>query len=106
MFDYLKPKDGPVVEGLEKFEIVYAKNQPEYIPLPTLAGGHGQSAVSRWTFTDDQRQAIADGADVYLEVFHFHQPLAPVRVAIGKPEGARWKEWFASQIEAPFSLEV
>ena len=106
MFDYLKTYDGPVVEGLEKYEIVYAKNQPEYIPLPTLAGALGSSAVSRWTPTDEQRKAIADGADIYLENFHFGQPLSPVRMSVARPEGTMWKEWFAMQIEAPFASEV
>ena len=33
MFYFLKPRNGPVVDRLESKEIVYAADQPEYIPL-------------------------------------------------------------------------
>jgi len=106
MFEYLKTHDGPVVEGLEKYEIIYAKDQSEYIPLSVLPGALGSSAVSRWTPCDEQRKAIAEGADIYLENFHFGQPLSPVRMAVAKPAGTMWKEWFSVQIAAPFASEV
>lgn len=85
MFDYLSPKDGPVIDGMERQEIVYAKNQPEYIPLRTLCNSDDQmcGVVSRWSLTDRQRKLIADGADIFLELSTFHQPLQPIRMAIG-----------------------
>lgn len=83
MFDYLQPKDGPVVDGLEDEEIVYAKDQPEYIPLRTLKSSARSGAViSRWSPTEEQRKAIADGADIFLEMWTFHQPLQPIRMSI------------------------
>jgi hypothetical protein len=48
MFDFVEPHDGPVVVGLEKFETVYAKNQPQYHPLRTLPGRQGDSAIGRF----------------------------------------------------------
>jgi hypothetical protein len=82
MLDYLQPRDGPVIDGLESLEVVYAKDQPEYVPLRTLSGEEGMSAISRWTPTKEQRISIFNGADIMLEVYHFRQPLSPVRVAI------------------------
>jgi hypothetical protein len=102
MFEYLTVHDGPVVEGLEAFETVYARDQPQYIPLRTLPGEDGASALSRWTPTDEQRKAIAEGADILLEVIHFHGPLAPVRMAIIKPEGDAWSEWFCATTKGPY----
>jgi hypothetical protein len=104
MFDYLSASIGPVVEGLEDFEKIYALEQAEYIPLRTLPGEDGQSAITRWGLSDAQRKAIAEGADIFLEVIHFRGPLAPVRMAIGKQENdaALWNEWFASQTRGPY----
>ena len=84
MFDYLSPKDGPVIDGMESREVVYAKNQPEYIPLRTLPeGGPMGGVVSRWTLTPEQRKLVADGADIFLELSTFHGPLQPIRMGIG-----------------------
>ena len=83
MFDYLSPKDGPVIRGLEDREVVYAKDQPEYIPLRTLVGaGPDRRVLSRWTLTDKQREAVAKGADIFLELSTFGQPLQPIRMMI------------------------
>jgi hypothetical protein len=104
MFVYLETHDGPVVSGAEEFEKVYAKNQPEYIPLRTLPGERGASAISRWRFTDEQRKAIANGADILLEVVHFHGPLAPVRMMLSDrlDAGGHFPRWFAVQTQGPY----
>jgi hypothetical protein len=91
MFQYLSPKDGPVVEGLETKEVVYAAKQPEYIPLRTLRSKAPEASVfSRWTLTPEQRKAVAEGADIYLELLTFG-PLQPIRMAIG--DGTEDKDW-------------
>src|ERR1700733_12606155 len=85
MFEYLSPKDGPVIDGLESREIVYAKDQPEYIPLRTLRNSNDEmcGVVSRWALTPEQRKLVANGADIFLELSTFRQPLQPIRMAIG-----------------------
>jgi hypothetical protein len=95
MFDYLSPRNGPVVDGLENQETVYAANQPEYIPLRTLRanGPHG-AVISRWTLTDEQRKAVTEGADIFLELSTFNQPLQPIRMAISDTSGSRFVDWF------------
>ena len=104
MFDSLSASIGPVVEGLEDYEKIYALEQPEYIPLRTLPGENGNSAITRWELSPAQRQAIVDGADIFLEVIHFGGPLAPVRLAIGKQENdpKLWAEWFCAQTSGPY----
>lgn len=83
MFKYLKPADRPIFNGLESEEVVYAKDQPEYIPLRTLVSESAERRViSRWTFTDEQRKAIAEGADIFLELLTFEHPLQPIRMAV------------------------
>lgn len=83
MIDYLSPKDGPVFAGLEHKEVVYAKDQPEYIPLRTLvSAGPDRKVLSRWTLTDKQRLAVVKGADIFLELSTFGRPLQPIRLMI------------------------
>lgn len=92
MYDYLSPKDGPVVEGMEAEEVVYAKYQPEYIPLRTLRGeGKMTPVISRWSFTENQRKLIAEGADIFLELSTFGNPLQPIRIAIS--DGKLHNDW-------------
>lgn len=108
MFDFVDPYDGPVVVGLEKFETVYAKNQPQYRALRTLPGLNGDSAISRFHFTDAQRKAIAEGADIYLELLHFRGPLAPslIMVMSEPPDTDNFRLWWKAQTKAPYQLNI
>lgn len=92
MFEYMSVKDGPVIEGMEAEEVVYAADQPEYLPLRSLRSkGKWGRVISRWTFNPEQRQAIASGADVFLELSTFHQPLQPIRMMVS--DGKIDLEW-------------
>jgi hypothetical protein len=52
---------------------VLGQNQPQYRPLAVvqLHGPHGR-VISRWTFTEAERKAIAAGADLFLEQLTFN----------------------------------
>ena len=108
MFDFVEPHDGPVVVGLEKFETVYAKDQPQYRPLRTLPGRQGDSAIGRFHFTDGQRKAIAEGADIYLELLHFRGPLAPSLIMVmSEPADTDiFRSWWKAQTSAPYQLDI
>lgn len=81
---FLNPKDGPVCPGLEQYEKVYAKAQPQYNPLRTLVSNRGErSVLSRWGLTEEQRAKVAAGADIYLELLTFGDPLQPIRMGVG-----------------------
>lgn len=94
MLRYLLPKDGPVFEGLEYKEIVYAKHQPQYLPLRTLRSDSPERRViSRWTLTDEQRKAVANGDDLFLMLLTFGSPLQPIQIATGSgTEDLDWVE--------------
>jgi hypothetical protein len=77
----MKPVNVDLVVPQGWSEVVYAKDQPEYIPLPTLKCVDGR-AVSRWEPTPEERAKIAAGADVYLTVHTFNQPLQPVLLTV------------------------
>lgn len=64
-------------------EVVYAENQPEYNKLPVIRNQDGV-VLSRWRLSQLERNAITDGADVYLYVHTFNHPLQPVRLEVGE----------------------
>lgn len=108
MFGFVTPYAGPVVAGLEQFETVYAKDQPQYNPLRTLPGRAGNSAIARFHFTDEQRKAIAEGADVYLELLHFRGPLAPsCMIVMSEPaDSDMFRAWWRAQTDGPYHVGV
>ena len=80
MISYLSPSDGPVIPGFESQEVVYAKNQPQYLPLRTLVADPDAKArvISRWSPTEEQRRMLAEGKDIFLELLTFGAPLQPI----------------------------
>lgn len=81
-FDYLSPAIDDVVDGLADNEKIYALEQKEYTPIRTLPGEHGNSAIYRCALTPQQRQMVAEGADVLVEIFHGGGLLAPSRIML------------------------
>jgi hypothetical protein len=96
MISYLLPKDGPVVDGFDDKEVVYAKNQPQYNPLRVLrSAGREGNVFSRWSPTAKQRKMIAEGSDIYLELLTYHGPLAPSRMFIS--DDNQFDKWWVER---------
>jgi hypothetical protein len=73
----------PIIQGFADQEIIYAKDQPQYKPLPVLKKADGV-LLSRWRFTDEECAAITNGADIFLMNWTFNQPLQPVAIFVGE----------------------
>ena len=76
------------IERLPDHDLVMImKNHPTYrsLSVARLTGRNGL-VISRWTFTDLERRAIAEGEDVYLEVCTFGLPLQPMLPSVGLRE--------------------
>ena len=87
MIDYLQPKDGAVLPGEERREKIYAEDQPAYKPLRTLKSlGADGAVLSRWSPTEEQRKAIAEGKDIFLELLTFNRLLQPILMFIAGDE--------------------
>jgi hypothetical protein len=83
MYEPIHPAAKPVVEGLEKHELIFAASQPQYNPLRALRSKTFSSEVmSRWSPNDEQRKAIAAGADIFLTLLTFGGPLQPIIMAV------------------------
>ena len=62
--------------------IVYAENQPEYIPLPVHKDSEG-IVTSCWKFSFMERLKVLFGARLYWHQLTFNTPLQPVRPNVG-----------------------
>ena len=71
----------PVIRGLEKHEVVFGSLQPQYIPLPALRSPDGR-VMSRWELTPEEREMIANGADVLVTIHTFNQPYPPTTLEV------------------------
>lgn len=74
----------PVMPGFsEPYEFVLAANQPEYEPLPcVLLEGDDKGMISRWEFSDSEREVIAEGGSLLLNQLTFGQLFQPVSLRI------------------------
>ncbi|MFA5723971.1 MAG: hypothetical protein WC979_06955 [Candidatus Pacearchaeota archaeon] len=61
--------------------IIYAKDQPPYIPLPAHKTEDGQ-VTSCWGFSWKERLRILFGAKVYWRQLTFNNALQPVRPSL------------------------
>jgi len=73
----------PVVEGLEPYEIVIGADQEGVQPLPALRSpAPNYIVMSRWALTAEERALIAEGADVYLQVWTFGNGYPPTMLHV------------------------
>lgn len=74
----------PVVQGFEELEVIFAKDQPEYLPLPALCRSDSPDlpVTSRWRLTPAEREKIAGGADIVLTLLTFGDPLQPITLEV------------------------
>lgn len=78
----MEPVQVDLVRPQGWMSVTYAENQPEYIPLPVLRCVDGR-VISQWRLTDQEREKIAAGSDVFLTVHTFNYSLQPVMLTVG-----------------------
>lgn len=78
----------PVIKGYEGYEILLAENQKQYVPIPTIvAEGDDKRFISRWEFTQDERDLIAKGGTLVFQQLTFGYDFQPVCFQVeGPPE--------------------
>jgi len=78
----------PVIPGHEESEHILAKNQPQYQPLPVLVtGDEERRMISRWEFTDEERDLIASGGSLLVQQLTFGNLFQPVAFSIVSGSG-------------------
>ncbi len=79
------PVSNELLANDEARHIVFAKDQPQYQPLPALIFTDGK-VLTEWQPTEDERARIAAGENIRLWVWTFNQPLQPVRLEVTSQE--------------------
>jgi hypothetical protein len=65
---------------------VFAKDQPEYLPLPVHLDKENCGMVtSCYELTLKERLKILFGANVWLQIMTFNKPLQPQLITVEKP---------------------
>lgn len=68
----------------EGANVTYAKDQPEYLPLPAYKSIDG-IVTTCWELTPEERIEILETGCVYLQQMTFNQPLQPVKISLENP---------------------
>lgn len=93
----------PVIVGLEQHELVIGgpqNGQPQYLPLYALRSPDGR-VMSRWELTPEEREMIANGADVFITIHTFNQPYPPTEVMVRN----KGSEYLAEHYRNHFGLK-
>lgn len=78
----------PVLPSYQEHEIVLGANQPEYTPLPAVVlESASQPMITRWRTTQEERDMIANGADIILQQLTFKSRFQPVNLQVVMPDG-------------------
>lgn len=89
----------PVIKGQK--EVIYAKDQPEYNPLPAIRQSDG-CIVTRWQCTWRERLRVLLTGSIYLEVLTFNSPLQPLKMSVEPPvidNRDNWMSFEQTEIE-------
>lgn len=75
----------PIIPGKRLPEVIYAKDQPQYKPLPVFKDTDG-TILSRWRLSWRERLRVLFNGDIYLWVTTHNRPLQPVMLQTEKPQ--------------------
>ena len=77
----------PVIPGAKYKEVVFAKDQPEYAPLPAIRDSGQEGVVTtRWHLSWRERLQVLLHGNLWLQLLTFHQPLQPVALTTKRPD--------------------
>ena len=78
----MKPVDFPGTN------VVFAKEQPEYIPLPAMRIPDDPQGliITKWELSPDELKRVQKTGTIHLSVLTFNQPLQPVLLTVDLPE--------------------
>lgn len=69
----------PVIPGSKQPEVVYAKDDPRYIPLPAHRSEDGL-VITRWKLSMAERFQVFIGGSIWLSIMTFNRNLQPVKM--------------------------
>lgn len=63
----------------EYSNVTYAKDQPQYLPLPAHRSEDG-CVTTCWQLTWRERFKVLFGGNLFLSLLTFNQPLQPIKI--------------------------
>jgi len=79
----------PILPNRDQFELpsntvalTYAKDQPEYLPLPCLRTEDGR-VITQWEPTAEELDWLCKGQPITIVIHTFNDNLQPVQVGVG-----------------------
>jgi hypothetical protein len=67
-------------------EVVFAKDQPEYLPLPAVRiPGPDGTVITRWRLSWRERLTVLFRGNLFLSLLTFNKPLQPVMIEVDEP---------------------
>lgn len=68
--------------------VTFAKDQPEYEPLPAYKKPNDPQGlvVVKFELSQEEMGEIFQNGTIYLSMLTFNQPLQPIRLSVLKPE--------------------
>lgn len=75
------------IESFKEHNTVYAKNQPEYLPLPAFKFRDDRQGriICCWKLSWKERLAVLFSGRVWQQVLTFNNPLQPQKLTTEKP---------------------
>lgn len=74
----------PTLPGVDLPIVIYAKDQPEYLPLPAYRMEDG-NVVTLWKFSWKERLRLLLTGKLWHEQLTFNHPLQPTRMSVACP---------------------
>lgn len=65
-------------------EVIFAKDQPQYNPLPAIKWKDG-TILTKWKLPINERIRLLFSGHIFLTLKTFNQPLQPVKLSIDDP---------------------
>lgn len=71
----------------EGHNVVFAKDQPEYKPLPAFRDPKDPNGevTTCWELSENDLKKINETGKIYLSMWTFNNPLQPVRLTVENP---------------------
>ena len=65
--------------------VTFAKDQPEYLPLPAYKTDDGDITTC-WELNNHDIEQLMETRKLYLQILTFNKPLQPIKMSVEKPE--------------------
>ena len=81
----MKPTSPVLPNNKEEKEVVYAKDQPQYLPLPAVVKGQEGRVITHWKLSWKERFRVLFYGSLWLQQLTFGSALQPQLPTVEEP---------------------